>query len=191
MGKGLQHSSGRVIALGRLMLASLFLGAILLDVSQPARAPFSTYASLALYIAFATGIAIATWRNWWIDARIAGLAHAVDISMFAMLVLVTENYTSPFFTFFVFVLLSAAIRWGWRATALTAILLTLIYLLVGLIGLTSGVDFDWERFLPRAGQLVILSLILIWFGAHQRLAQLQPKADDTPIQSVKGRRTPT
>ena len=29
MGKGFQHSSGRVIALGRLMLASLFLGAIL------------------------------------------------------------------------------------------------------------------------------------------------------------------
>lgn len=184
MGKGLQHSSGRVIALGRLMLALLFLGAILLDASQPARAPFSTYAILGIYILFAAGIAIATWRNWWIDARIAGLAHAVDISMFAVLVLLTENYTSPFFTFFIFVLLSAAIRWGWRATALSATLLTLLYLLVGLIGLTSGVGFDWQHFLTRTGQLVILSLILIWFGAHQRLAQLQPQGNDIPIQSA-------
>lgn len=181
---GLQHSSGRVIALGRLMLASLFLAAILIDVSQPARAPFSTYAILGIYIAFAAAVAIVTWRNWWIDARIAGLAHAIDIAMFAVLVLLTESYTSPFFTFFIFVLLSAAIRWGWRATALSAILLTLIYLLVGLVGLTSGVDFDWQRFLPRTGQLVILSLILIWFGAHQRLAQLSPPSDGNPIQTA-------
>lgn len=181
---GLQHSSGRVIALGRLMLASLFLGAILLDASQPARSPSSTYAILGIYIAFAAGIAVATWRNWWIDARIAGPAHAIDIAMFAVLVLLTESYTSPYFTFFVFVLLSAAIRWGWRATALTAILLTLIYLLVGLVGLTSGVDFDWQRFLPRTGQLVILSLILIWFGAHQRLTRLSPPAEGISIQGA-------
>ena len=165
---GLQHSSGRLIALGRLMLASLFLAAILLDASQPARAPFSTYSILAFYIVFAAGLAVAVWRSWWLDARFAGPAHALDITMFAMLVLLTESYTSPFFTFFVFVLLSAAIRWGWRATALTAILLTLLYLLVGLVGLTSGVAFEWERFLVRTGQLVILSLILIWFGANQR-----------------------
>ena len=172
MGKGFQHSSGRVIALGRLMLASLFLAAILLDASQPARAPSATYASLAIYIAFAAGVLIATWRNWWLDARLVGLAHSVDIAMFAILVLLTENYTSPFFSFFVFVLLSAAIRWGWRATALTAILLTTLYMFVGLAGLMSGVGFDWQRFLARTGQLVIVSLILIWFGANQRLTHL-------------------
>lgn len=177
MGKGLQHSSGRVIALGRLMLASLFLAGILLDASQPARAPLSTYAILGIYIAFAAGMAVATWRSWWIDARLAGPAHAIDVAAFAVLVLLTENYTSPFFTFFVFVLLSAAIRWGWRATALSAILLILLYLLVGLLGLTSGVPFQWQQFLVRTGQLVILSLILIWFGANQRWAKVELRSD--------------
>lgn len=163
------------------MLALLFLAAILLDASQPARAPSATYAILAIYILFAAAIAVATWRNWWLDARFAGPAHALDITMFAVLVMLTESYTSPFFTFFVFVLLSAAIRWGWRATALTAILLTLLYLLAGVVGLTSGVPFDWQRFLVRTGQLVILSLILIWFGANQRRPQLdQAKTDDAP-----------
>jgi signal transduction histidine kinase len=177
VGKGLQHSSGRVIALGRLMLASLFLAGILLDASQPARAPLSTYAILGIYIAFAAGMAVATWRSWWIDARLAGPAHAIDVVAFAVLVLLTESYTSPFFTFFVFVLLSAAIRWGWRATALSAILLILLYLLVGLLGLTSGVPFQWQQFLVRTGQLVILSLILIWFGANQRWAQVELRSD--------------
>ncbi len=172
MGKGLQHSSGRVIALGRLMLAMFFLGGILIDESQPARAPFSTYSILAIYIVFAAGVIIASWRNWWVDARLAGPAHAIDVTMFAVLVLLTENYTSPFFTLFVFVLLSAAIRWGWIVTALTATLLVLLYLLVGLLGVASGVPLQWQSFIVRTGQLVILALILIWFGANQRWAQL-------------------
>lgn len=181
VGKGFQHSSGRVIALGRLMLALLFLAAILLDASQPARAPSATYAILAIYIAFAASIAVVTWRSWWLDARFAGPAHALDVAMFAVLVMLTESYTSPFFTFFVFVLLSAAIRWGWRATALTGVLLTLLYLLAGVVGLTSGVAFEWQRFLVRTGQLVILSLILIWFGANQRRPPLDANmSDETP-----------
>ena len=49
------------------------------------------------------------------------------------MVLLTEGYTSPFFIFFMFLLLSAAIRWGWRETALTAVLVTVLYLIVGLI----------------------------------------------------------
>ena len=110
MGKGFQHPSGRVIALGRLILAALFLLAIWIDASQPARAPAATYVVLAAYVAFAAAIVVATWSNWWLDAKLAGPAHAVDIILFTLLVLLTEGYTSPFFTFFMFVLLSAATR---------------------------------------------------------------------------------
>jgi len=193
VGKGLQHSSGRVIAFGRLMLTLLFLASIMVDASQPARAPASTYAILGIYIAFSLTIVVATWRNWWVDARLAGPAHAVDVTMFAVLVMLTENYTSPFFTFFVFVLLSAAIRWGWRATALSAILLVLLYLLVGLLGLTSGVAFEWPQFLARTVQLAILSLVLIWFGASQRWSHGegrgggmfgQPSLDESPLEGA-------
>ena len=88
----------------------------------------------------------------------------LDIALFTLLVLLTEGYTSPFFTFFMFLLLSAAIRWGWHATALTAMLLTLLYLIVGLLVVKSGTPFEPQRFVVRTGHLVILSLILIWFG---------------------------
>jgi len=172
VGKQLQHASSRVIALGRLLLATLFLVAIAIDISQPALAPAATYALLAIYIAAAAAIVVATWNNWWLDARLAGPAHAFDIVVFALLVYLTEAYTSPFFTFFVFLLLSAAIRWGWRETALTAILLTLTYLVIGLLIATNEPSFALQRFVVRTGQLVILSLILIWFGINQWGARL-------------------
>ena len=192
VGKGLQHPSGRVIALGRLMLATLFLLAILVDVSQPAHAPAATFALLAAYIASAAAIVAATWNNWWLDAKLAGPAHAVDIILFTLLVLLTEGYTSPFFTFFMFLLLSAAIRWGWRATALTAGLLTLLYLIAGLLVMTSGASLEPQRFVVRTGQLIILSLILIWFGANQWRTRFyfrdeellgRPSLDESPLET--------
>jgi hypothetical protein len=120
VGKQLQHASSRVIALARLMLASLFLVAILVDVSQPARAPAVAYFLLVAYLGFALSMVVLTWNSWWLDARLAGPAHGVDLIVFSLIVVVTLGYTSPVVPFFMFLLLSAAIRWGWRETALTA-----------------------------------------------------------------------
>jgi signal transduction histidine kinase len=187
---GLQLSSGRIVALGRLMLAVLFMLALWADASQPAHAPNQTYAIIAVYIVFAAAVVVLTWHNWWRDAQLAGPAHGVDIIMFTTLVLLTEGYTSPFFTFFMFVLLAAAFRWNWHATALTATLLTLLYLVAGLIVKNSGIPFDVQRFMVRTGHLVILSLIVIWFGANQRWGPFnvgsrdllaEPSLDESPL----------
>lgn len=193
MGARIKHSSGRVISLGRLLLAALFLLAIWIDDSQPARAPATTYRLLVIYLLFAATMVFITWRNWWLDARMAGPAHAIDVALFAVLVLATHGYTSPYFAFFMFILLAAAIRWGWRITALTAALLTLLYLAAGWIGIYSGLDFDQNRFLVRTGHLVTLSLILIWFGVHQRWTRFaiaedqlgsRPSLDESPIETA-------
>ncbi len=192
VGKGLQHSSGRVIALGRLLLATLFLVAVWVDSSQPARAPEVTYSLLAAYLLFAAAIVVATWNNWWLDARLAGPAHAVDIALFTLLVMLTEGFTSPYFTFFVFILLSAAIRWGWNLTASTAILLILLYLIVGMLVVSPDAPFELHRFVIRTGHLVILSLVLIWFGANQWRARFysrdeellaSPTLDESPLET--------
>ena len=172
------------------MLAVLYLLGVWTDVSPPARSPDAIYAIMGVYIFFAAAIAAVTWANWWLDARLAGPAHAVDIVMFTALVLLTEGYASPFFAFFMFVLLAAAFRWNWHATTLTAMLLTLLYLLAGLIVKNSGFPFDDQRFLVRTGHLVILSLIVIWFGSNQRWAlfdlgkremSAEPSLDESPL----------
>ncbi|MEO7366033.1 MAG: histidine kinase [Sphingomicrobium sp.] len=181
-----------MIALGRLMLATLFLVAIALDVGRPA-GPVSAFAVIGIYAAFAVVTLLATWRNWWLDAKLAGPAHAMDIVMFMALVLTTDGSTSPYFTLFIFLMLSAAIRWSWHATALTAMLLILLYLLAGLVVVNSGVPFEPQRFAVRTGHLVILSLILIWFGANQwrtrfRLADAElldrPSLGESPLETA-------
>src|SRR5687768_17167338 len=105
-----QHRSGRVIALGRLVLAAVFLLAIRLDPTQPSHFENGTYPILAAYLAWAAAYLAITWNNWWLERRLALAAHIVDIAMFGIMVYLTEGYTSPFFTFFVFILLSATIK---------------------------------------------------------------------------------
>ena len=166
-----KYQSGRVIALGRVMLALLFLLSIWLDQSQPAQAPEQTYALLLSYVLFAIGLAGLTWRNWWLDARLAAPAHLIDMAVFTAIVFSTNGYTSPFFLFFILPLLSGAIRWGWRETMLTAIGLVLLYLAAGLL-VAGSESFELQRFIVRSGHLVILSAILIWFGIHQQFARL-------------------
>src|SRR5205085_2064126 len=118
-----------------------------------------------------------TWRSWWRDARLTGPAHAVDIVVFTALVFLTDGYTSPFFIFFIFLLLAAAIRWGWKETTLTALLLVVLYFAVGLLAVTKP-DFELYRFIIRTGQLIILSLILVWFGANQWRARYYIPANE-------------
>lgn len=160
-------------------MASLFLLAIRIDVTQPTYSSRQLYALLGAYLAFAFAMAAVTWRNWWLDAKLAGPAHAVDIALFTIIVVITEGYTSPFFIFFVFLLLAAAIRWGWRETALTAILVTLLYLIAQIFAARfGGPKFDIYRFLVRSGDLVILSLILMWFGINRWEPRSSSRADE-------------
>lgn len=166
-----RYQSGRVIATGRVMLAILFLFAVWLDRSNPPGSAPGTYLLLFLYVAAAVAIAAATWRNWWLDARLAMPMHGVDMAVFTAIVFSTNGSTSPFFLFFVLPLLSAAIRWSWRETALTAAGLVLLYLTAGLM-MSVQQSFALERFVVRAGHLFILSLLLIWFGIHQRATSL-------------------
>jgi signal transduction histidine kinase len=161
-----KYQSGRVIALGRVILATLFMLAVWLDPSEPVSAVAGTYSLLAIYALSAIAIAAVTWRNWWLDARLAVPTHAADMAVFTAIVFSSNGTTSPFFLFFVLPLLSAAIRWSWRETALTATALVLLYLAAGLLIAGTG-TFELERFIIRAGNLLILSLLLIWFGIHQ------------------------
>jgi signal transduction histidine kinase len=183
-----KYQSGRVIALGRVMLVTLFLIAVLVDRSEPERAVFETYVLLLLYAAAAVAVAVVTWRNWWLDARLAVPGHAVDMAVFTAIVFSTNGTTSPFFLFFVLPLLSAAIRWSWRETAMTASALIILYLIAGLL-VAGRQSFELERFVVRSGHLLILSLLLIWFGIHQRATRLFFRLEDLE-QGVGDRRNP-
>lgn len=163
------QSSAHVVAIARLALAAVFLGA---TVSDPRLAPISgIMLVLTAYLCFAALVLLLIWRDWWTDARIAVATHAIDMGFFMVVVLWPEGYASPYFLFFVFLLLSAAIRWGWRATLFTAAVTILLYLAAGLfVARPGGAAFELQRFIIRSGYLIVLSLILIWFGLRRRFS---------------------
>ena len=172
-----RYQSGRVIALGRVMLCLVLLLAVAMDNGQSHLEWVQTYSLLALFAASSVAVAVATWNNWWLDARLSLITHGVDMAVFTAIVFSSNGTTSPFFLFFVLPLLSAAIRWSWRETALTATVLVLLYLVAGLL-IAGTVSFEIERFVIRAGNLLILSLLLIWFGIHQRRTNLFFQLED-------------
>ena len=164
MAVGALQPSGRVIAGGRLLLACLFLIAVWTDRSQPA--PGSLFALLIAYVAWSLGVTLFVWNDWWQDARLAAPAHVIDVAVFMIMLYSTEGYASPYFLFFIFILLAAAIRWGWKETAVTSAAIVAIYFTTGLLRGPSP-EFDVEPFIIRTGHLLTLSAILIWFGSHQ------------------------
>ena len=166
-----------MIAVGRFMLAALFALALWVDAKHASRTLPITLALLGTYVIFALGLLSATWRNWWLDARLAGPAHAADIMVFTLLVASENASATPYFSFFLFVLLSAAIRWGWRATALTAVLLTLLYLSTTLLAPISSGPLDQRAI--QTGHLAIFALILIWFGINRWRAGTYARSIDT------------
>ena len=181
--RGFHLPAGRVISLGRLMLGTLFLLSMLFDQGSP-EAPRAVGITVALYVVLAALIVLLTWNDWWRDVQLAGSAHALDILLFTVLVGFTEGNTSAFYPFCMFILLSAAIRWGWRATALSAVLLTLMFVLAGALGARGPDQLHLQPFLLRTGNLVILSLILIWFGINQwrRLPDIE---DDETLETIE------
>jgi signal transduction histidine kinase len=167
-----RNRSGRAIALGRFLLASFFVVAMGLDKSEPIRVTAGVYTILIFYAVAAIAYMAITWNDWWLEARLGGLAHVVDVLAFGVLNFASQGYTSPFFTFFVFLLLSASLRWGWRKTALTAAAIILLYMLEGYAASrATTAPFDVSRFATRSSYLTVLSsMIILWFASNQRPA---------------------
>ena len=154
------------------MLATVFFLALWVDPTQPVRSSTQGLLLLLTYMVLSAGLMIVAWRNWWWDHRLAWPVHVIDIASFLAAVYFTEttddDFTSPFLAFFAFLMLSATIRWDWRITALTGVAASGLYLLVGLAMGSFGIELDMFRFGRRVTYMVVLSLVLIWFGLQRR-----------------------
>lgn len=177
--------SARVVALARVGLATVFFIATLNDpkVGQSD----AVIPILASFFCFSGIVAVITWRDWWIDARIAVAAHAIDIAFFTAMVALPDGYSSPYFLFFAFLLLSSAIRWEWKETTITALLVIALYVVAGLaFAHTAHSEFESRRFVIRSGYLVVLSAVLVWFGVRRRFSAGRSLLDPASAETTPG-----
>ena len=113
--------SCKVIAFGRLILASFFLVAASLGLDRLIAYPVAAWTICLAYAALSLLVVAVTWSNWWLEHRLRLPMHVVDIGFFLALSLATGlQVANPFFLFFVFLVLSAAAKWGWRGAIWTS-----------------------------------------------------------------------
>jgi signal transduction histidine kinase len=168
----LDHHSGRGIAVSRLALAVLFLLVLYGDPYQPVRDEWKGYLIAFSYVALSLALLVVTWNNWWLDYKLRLPALLGDGAMYITAVYFTQSgstdFTSPYLSFFIFISLSATLRWGLRGMAVVALALSLSYVGAGVWLELAGYDIELYRFGRRGVYMILLSLILVWFGLQRR-----------------------
>ena len=148
----------RLLARARLAMASGSLLALYLDPTEPVRYAGTAYLLLLAYVIasllYFIVIRGSERRPRWRPA----IAHGADILWLALLTSMTGASSSPLFAFFTFIVLAAAIQWGYIETLATMLVILWITVLEGIVltrfGVFSSVlDLNW--FLVRLSYMTI------------------------------------
>jgi signal transduction histidine kinase len=187
--------SERLIALGRAALAALSLLAIALDPSQPAHHATLLNGLLVAYLAYALVALMLVWPADAQTARLGLITHIIDLPAFTAFMYFTQGPTSPFFVWFVFALLAAALRWQWQGVLWTALATITVYIALGLYAdlVLHDPGFELNRFIIRSAYLALVAFLLGYLSAHeQRLRRIvtrlaswpRPLPEDAPLSVV-------
>src|SRR4051812_47462836 len=141
----------RTIVTFRVVLAVSSLFAVWLDPTEPQRYVVPTYTLHSIYAVYAIGLAFFAWNraetvHWPL------VTHLGDIAVCAVFQSLSLGpSSSPFFTYFVFSLFCGALRWGWRGTLKTTVLVLALFLAMG-VSMRHAIGpnaFDLERYVIR------------------------------------------
>ena len=157
-----QSRAERLIAAGRVVLSVFSLLAVWLDPTEPARYAAIAYSLLAVYVVYSLVLAMLAFRSYALLLELRLPSQLVDLAVAILVSFFTEGPTSPFFLYFVFAMLSAAVRWGWTGTLWTAGASLTAFLGLGYVFAEVLHDpaFELNRFIIRAVYLgVVASLI--------------------------------
>ncbi len=111
----------RVLATTRLFLATSFLAAIYVVPTEPGHYPPVVYLLLFLYLVHSFVVMILARIRLRPTLAFRLFVHGADIVWPTVVSLYTKEAISPFFLFFLFVLLEAAYRWGLWETLATSV----------------------------------------------------------------------
>ena len=166
-----------VLATARAVLAIASLVAIYFDPTEPSRYARLAYFSLVIYVLHSLVILVLLRVRQEYKPRFSLVLHGVDIFWPAYITLFTEGPNSPFFLFFLFVLLAAAYRWSLKetiATASAAIVLLFAEAWLMTAGPCSAAlfvegQFEVNRLIIRATYLLIVGFLVGYLAEEEKL----------------------
>jgi signal transduction histidine kinase len=159
-----------LIAAGRLILAVFFLIALWIDPSEPPRYAHFTLVILACYLIYALVLGLYAWQKNHIRNRLLVVTHSIDLLVFSLLMYLTEGPGSPFFVFFIFLLVCATLRWQWRGTLWSALSALLVVILLSVYphNFLHDHDFELNRLIIRIAYLTVVATMLGFLGAYEQ-----------------------
>jgi signal transduction histidine kinase len=171
----------RVLAVGRAFLTATGFVAVYLDPTEPTRLQALTYGVLLAYVAYSLTVLAyvhAPVRLTWRHGRIL---HGLDLAWTSALTYVSQGPVSPFFLFFLFVVLAAAYRGGIRETIGTAVIVAAVVIGEAVIAAAGPAGFDLNGTILRVGYLVVTGALLGYLAEQEKQsrAELAAIADAT------------
>ena len=176
-----QLRSSRVISTARALLAAASLVAIYLDPTEPTRFSAVAYGLLVFYVVYSLGVFLWIRFQSKVSARMQVLLHGFYLLWATTIMVFTEGPNSPFYLFFLFVLVAAAYRWGRRETILTAGTVVAILMVLALLFelrppvlsfLPEG-EFQANRFIMRSTYLLLMGVLLGYLAEEEKLLQAE------------------
>jgi signal transduction histidine kinase len=180
----------RWLALARVFLAISAQVALWLDPTELTTGSGFPIWCLRIYIAHSVVVMLLLrWRRE-STASFRLLVHAADVVWPALISIYAPGQRSPFFLFFVFVLLAAAYRWGLWETLGTAVAAVILLWGEGFLlhnffhppGVALS-DFLPKRLFMRSISLMITGLLLGYLAEQQK----QLRAEKAAIARILGR----
>ena len=174
----------RVLSVGRAFLTVAALAAIYLDPTQPARLAAVTYAVLGAYVVYSLVVLVVVHRMARFSVAHGHLLHGCDVLWTALLTFVSEGPVSPFFLFFLFVVLSAAYRWGFVGTILTTGVTVAVFLAQTVVAAAGpwsqswfvSLDVDLNQTIFRIAYLVLTGFLLGYLAEQEKQSRAELSA---------------
>jgi signal transduction histidine kinase len=153
-----------------MVLSTFFLLAIWLDPTEPSRYAQLTYGVLSGYVVYSLLLGVVMLHIHVVRISLQIVTHCIDMAVFAVLMFFTSGPTSPFFVYFVFLLVCATLRWRRRGTLWTAV--AALAIVVTLAWYPSHIlfdrDFELNRLIIRVVYLAVVATLLGYLGAHEQ-----------------------
>jgi len=150
---------------GRLIVSVFAIAAIYFDPTQPANLLDAAYWILGAYVLHSF-VLIFVRPPGAMEEAFNVATMAIDVLVIAVLIYITGELESPFFAFYTFLLIAAAIRWGWTGTIATALALQAILIFVGVPDLEDG-ESELNFLIMRSAFCWVTVLMLSYFGSYR------------------------
>jgi len=165
------YRTERIIAGARLVLSIVAIELLLVDSSHLEQHSNEAYSAVALYFLYALAVTWIVDRNLMTVSRVGFYTQAADTLWFPIILLYTQGENSPFFLYYVFSLITASFRWGFKETLFVNTANVGMYVIVHFASARSR--FSFYEFLVHPTYLYVLACLIGYLGEHQKRAQKQ------------------